>query len=270
MTDWAAVIAADCALPGGDLGALVAELVEALASPDPVTRDQHAYRVLGTWTVRGDLDSQLGELGDRMTAMLRHPEVQARAFAVEVLAAVINRDTAADVLDPATVLRWRDAFVDWYRSETDLRGWDERLGWLHAVAHGADALDELGVSPRLGGADLTGLLDLAVSRLTTPTGYLFAHQEDDRLAYALTRLLSRAELTAQDAVGWLAEIRGFLENGVPEPAPPQVANTIRTLRCLYVMVDRGVRADAVLRPAHRTPILQALGDTLTLAFPGQA
>lgn len=270
MTDWAAVLADGCTPPGGGPGPVLDELLEALASPDPVLRDEQAYRVLVTWTGRGDLDDHLADLGDRAAATLRHPEIQARTFAALVLAASLNRDTAADVLDAVTVLRWRDAFASWYSSEADLRGWDERLGWLHAVAHGADALDEFGVSPRLDRADLVALLELAAGRLTAPTGYLFAHQEDDRLAYALTRLLARPELTEADTVGWLDGIRRFLAAGTPGPVPPEASNTLRTLRCLYVMTDRGVHTDTVLRPPHRATILAALGDTLAIAFPGQA
>jgi uncharacterized protein DUF2785 len=243
-----------------------------------VLRDEQAYRVLVTWIGRGDLDTRLAALGDQAAGLLRHEEIQARTFAALILAAALNRDTAAGapagagtgVLDPDTVLRWRDAFAGWYLSEVDLRGWDERLGWLHAVAHGADALDEFGASPRLDRSDLLGLLALAAGRLTAPTGYLFAHQEDDRLAYALTRLLARPELTEADATGWLDAIRRFLASGTPGPVPAEASNTLRTLRCLYVMVDRGVRAGGVLRPAHRGPILAALGGTLAIAFPGQA
>lgn len=249
----------------------LAELIEALASPDPVLRDEQAYPELVTCIVRGELDGRFGELGDRMAATLRHPEIQARTFAVLILAAAINRDTAIGVLDDTTVRRWRDAFVDWYLSERDLRGWDPKLGWLHAIAHGADALDEFGASPRLATADLVRLLDVAATRLTTPTDYLFAHQEDDRLAYALTRLLSRPELSTADTTGWLIPIRQFFTDGKPGPVPPQASNTIRTLRCLYVMTDRGIRAnDTVTRPTHSAEIRTALGDTLALVSPGQA
>ena len=271
MTDWAAIIAGDFAVPAGGAESVLAELIEGLAAPDPVVRDEQVYPVLATWIVRGELDGLLAEVGDRAVGMLRHPEVQARTFAVLILACAVNRDNTAGVLDDLTVRRWRDAFVDWYLAEKELRGWDPKLGWLHAVAHGADALDEFGVSPRLGGADLVRLLDVAVTRLTTPTDYLFAHQEDDRLAYAVTRLLSRPELSAADAVGWLATVRRLFDAGEPGPVPSQVSNTIRTLRCLYVMVDRGVRADdAVLRPAHHTEILAAVGDALAMVFPAQA
>ncbi|MGW5030708.1 DUF2785 domain-containing protein [Streptomyces nigra] len=36
--------------------------------------------------------------------------------------------------------RWCAAFSAWYPQERDTPGWDDSLGWLHAVAHGADAV----------------------------------------------------------------------------------------------------------------------------------
>ncbi|NNG39004.1 DUF2785 domain-containing protein [Flexivirga sp. ID2601S] len=39
---------------------------------------------------------------------------------------------------------WTDAVLAWWPAEQDLRGYDEQLGWVHAVAHGADAVGALG------------------------------------------------------------------------------------------------------------------------------
>jgi uncharacterized protein DUF2785 len=275
MTDWAAISAAGFAPPTGRaLGDLVDELTEALASPDPVLRDEQAYPVLTAWILDGRLDGGLASLGDRMTGMLAHPQIQARSFAALILAALVHRDTVAGVLAAPDVPRWRDRFADWWLSETDLRGWDRERGWLHAVAHGADVVGELGASPRLGGGDLAGLLDLACARLLAPTGELFAHQEDDRVALAVATVLARPELPAAAATGWLVPVRREFENGEPGPVPAHASNTMRTLRSLYLMVDRGCRPDpdaaATLVPPHRGAILPALAEVAHLAFPHQA
>jgi uncharacterized protein DUF2785 len=275
MTDWAAVSAAGFAPPTGRaLGDLVDELTEALASPDPVLRDELAYPVLTAWIMDGRLDGGLGALGDRMAGMLAHPEIQARSFAALILAALVHRDTAAGVLAAPDVPRWRDRFADWWLSETDLRGWDSQRGWLHAVAHGADVVGELGASPRLGGGDLAGLLDLVCARLLAPTGELFAQQEDDRVALAVATVLARPELSAAAATGWLAPVRRDFSSGEPGPVPAHASNTMRTLRSLYLMVDRGCQPDpdagGTLVPPHRDAILPALAGALHLAFPPQA
>src|SRR6202034_786369 len=100
-----------------------------------------------------------------MDLRLKDQELQARTFADLILAEVVERDMTSGRATAEASLRWRDAFASWYPAERDLRGWDERLGWLHAVAHGADALAQFGRSPRLGSDDLRRLLATGRERM---------------------------------------------------------------------------------------------------------
>lgn len=59
--------------------------------------------------------------------------------------------------------------------------------------------------------------------------------------------------------------------GRPGPVPPSVSNTMRTLRVLYLLADRGVRpgwnsGEPIALP-HRDAVLQALADVLALVAP---
>jgi hypothetical protein len=274
VTDWSAIITADFAIPAnGVLPELAGELLDDLCSPDPALRDEQACPVLTAWIMAGYLDDQLTGLGDRVVRLLAHPQIQARTFAALILAALVHRDTAAAVLDASTVLRWRDGVAHWWLAETDLRGWDDERGWLHAVAHGADVIGELGLSPRLDADALAGLLNLACARLLAPTSQVFAHQEDDRVALAMATVLTRPELPETAATGWLGPVRRAFEDRPPGPVPAAMANTTRTLRSLYLMSDRGFRPDpdqdGTCIPPYRAEILAALGDVLHLAFPHQ-
>jgi hypothetical protein len=260
MTDWQKVIDGGFRVPaGGVTDEVVGELAEALRSPDPVLRDQHAFTVLACWVP--ELDSgQRHRLGDEMAARFADPEIQARTFAPLILAKIVEQGD----FDGA----WLAAFADWYPVEKDLRGYDPELGWLHAVAHGADLLGTLGRCPQV---DPTTMLDLAVARLLARTGYLFAHQEDDRLGYALALTLTRPGLSRAQSVDWLGPVRADFEAGRPGPVPPHASNTMRTLRVLYVLADRGVRltwneGDAV-RFTHRDAVIQRLADVLALVSP---
>jgi hypothetical protein len=272
-TDWAAA-AAGAAPPSPPPDALD-RLAGMLADPDPAVRDGVAYTVLAGWLAAGVFDDGLAEVGDRMTALLRDPRIQARAFAPLVLASVVRRDTVTRRLPDGAVPRWRDAFAAWWPAETELAGWDEGRGWLHAVAHGADLLRALARSPRLGAPDLVGLLRLGVERLLAPTGYLFAHGEDERLGCALAAVLTRPELTPGEAVGWLDPVAAALAAGEPGPVPPFAANTIRTVRAAYVYADRGVRMYdpltrqplPVLPVPHRAAVLARVAATLGIAEP---
>ncbi|HEY3732608.1 MAG TPA: DUF2785 domain-containing protein [Streptosporangiaceae bacterium] len=260
MTDWQAVIDADFAVPGGRRRAnLIDELSQALRSPNPVLRDEQAYLILIRWIPELD-GEQRRRLGDDMAARLADPEIQARSFAALILAALVEHgDFEAS---------WLAAFTAWYPAETDLRGYDPALGWLHAVAHGADLLGTFG---RCGRVEPTALLDVAAARLLARTSYVFAHQEDDRLGYAIGLILTRPELSEAQAVDWLAPVSADFAAGTPGPVPAHAANAMRTLRVLYLLADRGVRpgwaegAPVPLR--HRDALRQRLADVLALVAP---
>lgn len=277
MTDWQDIQDRDFPAPGdGEVAGLLAELTGMLGSADPHLRDDLAYPVLHIWAGRGVLDGQLAGLGDRLAERLGAGEIYERTFAALILAQVVQRDAQTGELDGEQVLGWLAAFRTWWRDETDLRGWDEQLGWLHAVAHGADLLRAFGRSPRLDRADLRGLLELAAGRLLTEHGYLWAHGEDDRVAYALASVLARPELTAADATGWLDRVRQVIENGTPGPVPAFASNTLRALAVLYVYADRGVtwynpvaRAEeALVQLPHAAAVKGWIAGVLRLTGPG--
>lgn len=259
MTDWAAVVTADFPVPD-DLDAAVADLLELLASPDPEVRDWQAREVLRRWIERGVLDDRLAVIGDAMVERFAHPQVQARTFAPLILANSVDRASTAGLLDAATLARWRSAFAGWWLTEPDVRGWDDELGWLHAVAHGADVVVAFGRSPRTTAPELAELLTLVAERTVAATDYRYAQQEEDRLARALASTLTRPELTEAQATGWLAPIDRLFATGEPGPLPIDAANTFAVLRATYVMVDR-------CAVPHRAAVTEAIAARLHEVFP---
>ena len=261
MTDWAQVREAGFAVPEGrPLGELVAELVGMLRSPDPVVRDRHAYSVLATWISRGVLSTdELRALGEEMAPRFTDPEIQARTFAPLILDCIVT----AGVFEPG----WVPPFERWYVAEEDLRGYDEKLGWLHAVAHGADLLGALGQHAAV---EPVQMLRLGIGRLLTPTPYVLRDMEDDRLGYALAATLTRDELTGSDATDWLDPAIRQLSNPPAEGITPEVTNTIRTLRVLYVLADHGLRvgdAKKLTRIPQADQVKTKLADVLRIVTP---
>ncbi|MEV5961779.1 DUF2785 domain-containing protein [Kribbella sp. NPDC051952] len=244
MTDWAQVRVAGFEVPDDrPVGELVAELTGMLRSPDPMVRDKQAYSVLATWIGRGVLPAQqLRALGDEMVPRFGDSEIQARTFAPLVLDAIVS----AGVYEPS----WVPPYERWYVAEDDLRGYDVKLGWLHAVAHGADLLGTLGLHSAV---EPVQMLRLGIGRLLTPTDYVFRDMEDDRLGYALAATLTRRELADSDVVEWLDPALRAFSNPPVEGIAPEVTNTIRTLRALYVFVDHGVRVPASAADVTQIP-----------------
>lgn len=261
MTDWAQVREAGYAVPEGrSTDELVAELVGMLRSPDPVVRDRHGYSVLATWIGRGVLTAdQLGALGDEMVPRFGDPEIQVRTFAPLILDSIVT----AGVFEP----HWVPPFERWYVAEEDLRGYDEKLGWLHAVAHGADLLGTLGQHAAV---EPMQMLRLGIGRLLTPTSYVLRDMEDDRLGYALAATLTRDDLTESDAVDWLDPAIRALSNPPVEGITPEVTNTIRTLRVVYVLADHGLRVgdEKKLTPIpRREQVKTKLADVFRIVTP---
>lgn len=257
MTEWQKIIDDGYAVPEGRaLSGLVAELSEALRSPDPVVRDAHGYGVLATWIGRGVLDAgRLTELGDEMAARFADPEIQARTFAPLILDAIVS----AGVFSAS----WVEAFAGWYVAEEDLRGLDPKLGWLHAVAHGADLLGAFGRRPEVAPGDM---LALAVRRMTAPTEHVWDAMEDDRLAHAMALTLTRPG----GGVDWLSGVAALFRDRDRSRIAPNVANSLRTLRVLYLFADRGVRTgsrDTPVALPDRDALREAIAETASSVAP---
>ncbi|GGQ13026.1 DUF2785 domain-containing protein [Streptomyces roseolilacinus] len=260
--DWPALAAGGFPFPGAvPLPRLLAELAGMLASPDPVVRDDHAYTALARWTREGRLDAVLAELGDTGAERLGHAEAQARAFAPLVLRCAVERWAEAPATVPAArVAEWYERFRDWYPEERDTRGWDDRLGWLHAVAHGADAAAAFGAALPERRVELLRLCALRMTAAHAVDRY--AQLEDARLARAVCRLLAAPGLGEGEAVGWLDVVSGALEGGGPGPVPVWASNTFATLQSLHLHLTRGLAREGV--PPHAPAVAERVAGILVL------
>lgn len=199
-------------------------LVDGLASADPSVRDGWAYLELAEGIGSGRFAQDCPRIRAAAIAHLGSTAVQARTFAPLMLAWLVD---AGD--------RDREAFeavARWYPAESDTRGYDDRLGWLHAVAHGADYLGECA---RTGIATGREVLDLLAARLIGP-GPAWRDQEDARVAHAAVAAMARC--AEEDAAAWLGPVTAALDDfeetvgseQAPARPPGVVAQHLRHLR----------------------------------------
>lgn len=106
------------------------QLLDALASPTSSVRED-ALESLGKYVQAGCKSEDVKLIQRRSLEFLRHPEIQARSFAVLALEILVRFVHLNDQ-------KMNQQVMTWYKDETDLRGYSTEKGWLHAVAHGAD------------------------------------------------------------------------------------------------------------------------------------
>jgi hypothetical protein len=93
--------------------------------------------------------------------------------------------------------------------------------------------------------------------------------EDDRLGYALAATLTREDLSDSDATSWLDPALRALSQPV-EGISPELTNTLRTLRVLYVLADHGVRVGdekLLTRIPRREQVKTKLADVFRIVTP---
>ncbi len=115
----------------------IADLLEDISSQDPTVRDGESLGRLCEMVDSGPVsEAQLALLGSRLVERLSHARVEVRSFAALALIVLILRDAC----EPG----WFPHFATWYVTEEEITGYGVARGWLHVVAHGADALGAFG------------------------------------------------------------------------------------------------------------------------------
>ena len=255
----------------------LAALVDDLRSPDPRVRDEGAYSTLATRISQGRADEHLVALGDAGAALLVDPAIQSRSFGALLLALVVDRinslssgipevGSATEVVRPIDFVRWLALFLSWYSGEQDLRGHDQTLGWLHAVAHGADTLAAFGGSRLLNTSEQVMLLDVTAQRLHTPTAHHLTQQEDDRLGLAVLTILARGSVPADDMCAWIDRLAAPWRDRAGGETSAQLDNTIRFARTLHLQLTLGIRLEPegpVLPIPEKDELLHHLGAALS-------
>lgn len=267
--NWAELAAQEFQLSNpAEAAALLPAAFKLLASPDPTKRDEIAYPAIATWLELGYLDAELERVGDAAIQLFQAPKVHTRSFAALILAEMLSRDAQTRTLKLATLRGWIKAWGQWYVHEQDLRSYTPKMGWLHALAHGADVAAVLSQHPALKVSEINAVLDALLRRIETVT-VLPAQFEDDRLALALFLLLARLDET--DRQGWFTQFEKLVQPAWGQPRSAATAFAVQVGRALLMFTHFGAKLpDGSLLPASeplRQPLLKALKEAFAFAYP---
>jgi len=248
---WLALATADFAVPAGATAiGLLVDMNGLLASPDPVLRDEVAYSAAAAWIVSGrvvapddlrrlitmwtaNLDDGLGAAGD--------DRVLTRSFSALCLSLIAAREAATPFLAADEVERLFARLLDYFARERDTRGFVPGRGWIHAVAHTADAFKFLARGPQWTPTQSARLLDAVRDKIEAADA-VFVWGEQARLGAALHAAVRRPDADAAAVEAWTTRWtdahRTLWANG-PQIDPARFArveNAAQTLRALAALL----------------------------------
>jgi len=199
---------------GASADALADELSGGLGSTNAELRDDLAYSILAHWIYYGKLShDEMNRLADEWRGNMKkgvgesgNDSVLLRSFSALCLSEIVARD----VKDPFFGAdRYRALLADtlaYLNSERDLRGYDEKLGWIHATAHTADLLRELAMNSLFVKADQAATL-AAISERLASARLIYTHGEQERLAVAIEAITERSDFDGDGFEAWLQRIQ---------------------------------------------------------------
>ena len=189
--------------------ALALGLVDCLADPDPAMRDGVAYEALSQWMRAGALDADaLRALRDRLYAAVDGGEGDgfARPFAALVLSEVARTDRVSPWMAPDERAKMVDKAAAYLDTVQDYRGFDDREGWRHGVAHGADWLMQLALNPALDRAQADRILEAVAVQAVPESAHAYVFGEQGRLARPVVAIARSGLLSGADWSAWFAAL----------------------------------------------------------------
>jgi len=189
--------------------ALALGLVDCLGDPDPAMRDGIAYEALSDWMRAGALDTDaLRALRDRLYAVVdgREGDGFARPFAALVLSEVARTDRVSPWMAPAERNRMIDKAASYLETVQDYRGFDDKDGWRHGVAHGADWLMQLALNPALDRTQAGRILAAVAAQAVPESAHAYVFGEQGRLVRPVVAVARHGLLSDADWTAWFGAL----------------------------------------------------------------
>ncbi len=186
---------------------LARALTACLGDPDPTLRDGIVFEGLQHWLRAKQITPEMMRaLAADLEAQLTAPDPQGfrRPFAALVLSEVARADRVEPCLDAAARTRLLDSSLAYITSVRDYRGFDEREGWRHGVAHGADLMLQLSLNPALGKPELERIT-AAIAGQVSPAGHFYTYGEPERLARPIIFMSQRGLISEEEWTRWFAQ-----------------------------------------------------------------
>ncbi|SJZ99044.1 DUF2785 domain-containing protein [Anaerorhabdus furcosa] len=183
-----------------------------IGDEDPKLRDKLIYKTFYTLIVeRKEISNPMCKellqklISDRyLFYRMNQSENQGvltRSFSVLVVALILHRNRLNPFLSREEFQTTKQSVFDYFKKEKDYRGYSEQWGWIHAIAHCSDAIEEIVLSLDANKNDCIEILDSASTVFTNPLT-IFTHEEDERFINAIEIMINRNFIHQEELVNW--------------------------------------------------------------------
>lgn len=158
--------------------------------------------------------------------------VLVRSFSILQLVIIVGVHNRDHIISEKVIHEIYDAFMEYFPLETDVRGYDKEVGWLHSIAHSADLFSQLVKVESLKERELKQMFK-AMSYKFRNKDYFFRYDEDERMVTAIYNGLERHILQEDFIKGWIHDFSNY-KKITEYPQAYYLTNNIKIfLRSLY-------------------------------------
>jgi hypothetical protein len=193
--------------------ALMPTMLEHIGSTDAELRDELIYSAFVNWiydqrlfsaeSMRAIVHIVLDE--QHMFYRMGEKEgdgVFTRAFSVLLLPLLLGVHRDSPYLSLQELDEVKTKLIRFLHQEQDKRGFVQDKGWAHAVAHAADAVDELALCTEMGKADVFEILEV-IREVICDSSLVYTHGEEERLGTVVLSILQRGLLQPAAVCEWV-------------------------------------------------------------------
>jgi len=190
-------------------------LLPCLASPNPFLRDGIGFEAISFWLRKEQLTVETRQaLREKLQRNLTGTKPDKAGFSAHLSALVLSEVARSNRLKAWMKPEKRNQVVNttagYMAGIRDYRGFDDKQGWRHAVAHTSDLAMQLALNPALEKNQLDTLLVSTTGQIAI-TGHSYVHGESERLLRPVLYIAKRDLHSEKEWQAWM--------DNLVQPAP---------------------------------------------------
>ncbi len=187
------------------------QLLNCLANPDAKIRDGIAFETLSFWLRGGQLSNVIhfkmyDYLTHVITSKVNDVNGVYQTFSMLMLSEIARVDRKSPFLSNTQRDRLVIIGTNFLTKLRDYRGFSNKVGWRHGVAHSSDLMLQLALNSKITKAQLDTMLDALASQVSANEQHAYIHGEPKRIAMAVLYIFLKKEHSVEYWNKWLSSV----------------------------------------------------------------